>query len=105
MYKYKALKRDRKRIDEHRFIMEILLGRKLSSSEVVHHIDGNGRNNDIKNLQVMSLYEHSKFHLKGKKPNITHEQLIISGRKNLPAAKLKSSDIPMIHKIRWAWVG
>jgi hypothetical protein len=48
--------------DEHRLIMERFLGRKLSSNEVVHHKDGNKRNNDINNLEVMSRSKHSKLH-------------------------------------------
>ena len=47
---------------EHRYIMENLLGRKLTTNEVVHHIDGNRANNDIKNLQLMTRGEHSKLH-------------------------------------------
>lgn len=59
-------------VKEHRYIMEQYLGRKLKSNEVVHHIDGNRENNDIKNLQVMTRGEHSKLHrekelLQGKK--------------------------------------
>jgi hypothetical protein len=65
MYKYKALKVNGKRIDEHRFIMEQFLGRKLETKEVVHHIDGNMRNNDISNLKVESLSEHSRHHQLG----------------------------------------
>ena len=48
----------------HRLIMEEHLGRKLKSSEVVHHIDGNKLNNDISNLKVMTRGEHSKLHRK-----------------------------------------
>lgn len=48
----------------HRLIMEEHLGRKLKSSEVIHHIDGNKLNNDISNLKVMTRGEHSKLHRK-----------------------------------------
>lgn len=48
----------------HRIIMEEYLGRKLLSSEIIHHIDGNKLNNDINNLKVMSRKEHSILHLK-----------------------------------------
>lgn len=48
----------------HRYLMEKSLGRKLTKDEVVHHIDGNKFNNDISNLQVMSVSEHCKLHSK-----------------------------------------
>jgi hypothetical protein len=63
-YKYKKLKlKDGTTQDEHRYIMEQFLGRKLESYEVVHHKDGNKRNNDLENLEVILLSEHSTLHL------------------------------------------
>ena len=46
----------------HRKIMEEILGRKLKRSEVVHHINQNRTDNRPKNLQVMSIGEHIKYH-------------------------------------------
>jgi hypothetical protein len=51
-----------KRIKEHRYLMENHLCRKLSDNEVVHHVDGNGLNNSLDNLQVMTKSEHRKYH-------------------------------------------
>ncbi len=50
--------------DLHRIIMEEHLGRKLTRHEIVHHIDGDGYNNDLSNLQLMSLSEHTRLHYK-----------------------------------------
>ena len=65
MNKYTSCKRNGKRIDEHRLIMEQFLGRKLNKKEVVHHKDGNKSNNNINNLEVMSLSDHSRMHQLG----------------------------------------
>ena len=46
----------------HRIVMERYIGRKLKEREVVHHIDGNKKNNDINNLEIMSQSEHAKLH-------------------------------------------
>ena len=47
---------------KHRWMMEQHLGRKLKSSEVVHHIDGNTLNNDLSNLKILSNICHSQLH-------------------------------------------
>ena len=67
MNKYKAMKVNGKRIDEHRYIMEQHLKRKLNRNEIVHHINGNKGDNRLENLKLMSLSEHSKEHLTGVK--------------------------------------
>ena len=46
----------------HRIIMENHLGRVLNTNEVVHHIDGNKKNNSIDNLQVLTKENHTKLH-------------------------------------------
>ena len=48
---------------EHRVVAEQMLGRPLRKGEVVHHIDGNKRNNAPENLMVFpSQAEHVKWH-------------------------------------------
>ena len=47
-----------KRVRLSRWLMEQHLNRKLSSAEIVHHIDGNPRNNIINNLQVILRTKH-----------------------------------------------
>ena len=61
-------------VAEHRLVMEKSLGRYLRKKEVVHHIDGNPLNNNIKNLVLFSRNsEHLKAELSGKSPNWTPE--------------------------------
>lgn len=46
----------------HRVVAEQKLGRALVAGEIVHHIDGNKRNNAPENLQVMTQSEHTRLH-------------------------------------------
>lgn len=47
----------------HRVVAELMLGRPLRPGEVVHHVDGDKRNNDPKNLMVFeSQKDHAQWH-------------------------------------------
>lgn len=59
--------RTRKYVYEHILIMENAIGRYLINDEVVHHIDGNKKNNDISNLKLMTNSEHIKLHMMQRK--------------------------------------
>jgi len=47
---------------EHRCIAESVVGRKLHTNEVVHHMDHNPKNNQLENLLVISRVMHIKLH-------------------------------------------
>lgn len=47
---------------EHRFIMAEKLGRPLNKDEVVHHINGDGFDNRVENLVVLTRKSHSETH-------------------------------------------
>lgn len=60
---YVILCHDREnKIAEHRYVMEQKLGRKLTSEDIVHHIDGNKQNNDPSNLFLTNRSEHAAIH-------------------------------------------
>lgn len=48
----------------HRIVMENHLGHLLDSNLIVHHLNGNKKENSIANLQVMSASEHLHYMLK-----------------------------------------
>ncbi len=63
MWDYKQIVVNKKKVLEHRYIMERHLGRPLSKDEQIHHINGNGKDNRIENLKLCSNNsEHMKIH-------------------------------------------
>ena len=46
----------------HVYVMEQHIQRKIEQGEVVHHIDGDKRNNDLSNLFLTTVEEHNRLH-------------------------------------------
>lgn len=47
----------------HRVVMENMLGRMLTDNEIVHHINGNKKDNRESNLEVMDDSSHARHHM------------------------------------------
>ena len=60
--RYKRITIDGVSYLEHRYIVEQNIGRKLLSTEQVHHINGDRFDNRISNLMVVTQEEHDRFH-------------------------------------------
>lgn len=50
------------RMAEHRYVMEKVIGRKLSKEEHVHHINGKKTDNRPQNLMILSASGHNVIH-------------------------------------------
>lgn len=50
-------------VTEHKFLVEKLLKRKLKTSETIHHINGDKKDNRLKNLYLFSnKAQHASYH-------------------------------------------
>ena len=61
-YKHRRDKHSGRLRPEHVVIWENETGKKLPDGYIIHHIDGNSKNNDISNLQPMTRAEHNSLH-------------------------------------------
>lgn len=57
-------------IREHRYVMEMHLGRKLKPYEIVHHINEDKLDNRIENLKIVTFSTHQKEHAQKTDPKI-----------------------------------
>lgn len=60
--KYKAIRVNGKKMDEHRFVWEQAYG-PIPPNHVVHHKNGNKSDNRLENLELLTLSDHAKHHV------------------------------------------
>jgi hypothetical protein len=77
-YPYKQTKTKGSRKDEHRAKIEAILGRPLGRFELVHHINGNKRDNRIENLELVTPAIHAARHGQWKYPKT--KECVICGK-------------------------
>lgn len=81
---------------EHRYRMELMLGRYLTREEVVHHIDGNGHNNEESNLMLFA--SHSEHMTYERTKDMSKRRCEICGSKKTQMKKRKG-------KLHVQWYG
>lgn len=59
--RYRKIRVNGKQMSLHRWIMENMLGRPLSSNEVVHHKNGDKLDNRPENLELLTVSEHCRL--------------------------------------------
>ena len=82
---------------KHRLVMSEHLGRALKEDELVHHIDGNKLNNDIKNLQLVTSKAKESFQIVQNQNHLKDLQI----KKNLKNLKdLRKRDLKVIENFQ-----
>lgn len=100
MTEYKAIKVNGVKHDEHRYVMEQYLGRKLGPNEVVHHINGDKRDNRVENLEIRPRDAHSREHMTGRKLSPETRAKITDVVRGRPNPALRRLSVEQIMGIR-----
>lgn len=86
---------------EHRLVMERAVGRKLRRDEHVHHINGDGRDNRLENLELMPASEHQKEHHPRSFDVSRLTQLLAEGKTFRQISKLMGKSCSTLQTTAW----
>ena len=86
---------------EHRIVAERVIGRSLSSDELIHHVDEDQRNNDPANLDIgITRRMHQRIHAKLRK-GVRPKVLSIRKRKGQVAGmRYRFKTLPYRHQVK-----
>ncbi len=90
IYYKKCKLHDHTTMDEHRYLMEQHIGHKLNKNQIVHHINGDMRDNRIENLEVMTRREHAQHHLTGREMPKEQREHLSKLRTGAPRRELRT---------------
>jgi len=96
---YKRIRVDGRKVDEHRSIVEKIIGRKLLRYELVHHINGNKRDNRILNLEIVTPAIHAVRHKLIKHPKT--KKCVVCGENYTPNPTKRKSSKTCSQKCRY----
>ena len=95
MGRYKTVKVNGVSVPEHRVIWEKIFG-PIPEGCVIHHVDGNGRNNRLDNLMLMTQAQHKELHARlrreGVDPVDANDPKVIKSREHCKHDYIKHRD-------------
>lgn len=96
---YKRTRWNGRDVDEQRAVMERHLGRKLQKLELVHHRNGDTRDNRIENLQLVTHAEHAEEHHRNKHPRV--KKCVVCGKSFTPSPTKRATKKTCSRKCRY----